>query len=77
MNTGNRQSFTKLDEETEGHLLLTKSLGEILAENGEKMITINIGSEGNAYLNNHKAEKNGGLVIHPGFSQYQKKRKKT
>lgn len=75
VNTGNRQSLTKLDEETEGHLLLTKSLGEILAENGEKMITINIGSEGNAYLNNHKAEKNGGLVIHPDFTIPEKEEK--
>ncbi len=75
VNTGNRQSLAQLDEETEGHLLLTKSLGEILAENGKKMITINIGSEGNAFLNNHKAEKNGGLIIHPDFTIPEKEEK--
>jgi predicted AlkP superfamily pyrophosphatase or phosphodiesterase len=75
VNTGQRRSLAQLDEETGGHLLLTKSLGEILAENGKKMITINIGSEGNAFLNNHKAEKNGGLVIHPDFTIPEKEEK--
>jgi arylsulfatase A-like enzyme len=68
VNTGQRRSLAQLEEETGGRLLLAKSLGEILAENVEKMIAISIGSEGNAFLNNHKAEKNGGLVIHPDFT---------
>jgi hypothetical protein len=68
VNTDQRRSLAKLEEETGGRLLQAKSLGEILAENGEKMVAISIGSEGNAYLNNHKAEKNGGMVIHPSFT---------
>jgi predicted AlkP superfamily pyrophosphatase or phosphodiesterase len=68
VNTGQRWSLAKLEKETGGRLLQAKSLGEILSENGEKMVAISIGSEGNAYLNNHKAEKNGGLVIHPDFT---------
>lgn len=75
VNTGQRRSLAKLDEETGGCLLQAKSLGEILSENGEKMVAISIGSEGNAYLNNHKAEKNGGLAIHPDFTITEKEEK--
>jgi len=75
VDTGKRQCLAQLDEETSGRLLLAKSLGEILAENGEKMIAIGVGSEGNAFLNNHKAEKNGGLVIHPEFTIPEKEEK--
>jgi predicted AlkP superfamily pyrophosphatase or phosphodiesterase len=75
VNTGRRQCLAQLEEETAGRLLLAKSLGEILAENGETMIAISIGSEGNAFLNNHKAEKSGGLVIHPDFTIPEKEEK--
>ena len=75
VNTGQRRSLARLEEETGGCLLQAKSLGEILSENGKKMVAISIGSEGNAYLNNHKAEKNGGLVIHPDFTMPEKEEK--
>jgi len=68
VNTGKRQCLAQLDEESGGRLLLAKSLGEILAEHGKKMIAVGVGSDGNAFLHNHKAEKTGGLVIHPEFA---------
>jgi hypothetical protein len=68
VNTGKRQCLAQLDEESGGRLLLAKSLGEILAEHGKKMIAVGVGSDGNAFLHNHKAEETRGLVIHSEFA---------
>jgi predicted AlkP superfamily pyrophosphatase or phosphodiesterase len=43
-------------------------LGEILDQRGKMMVSINVGSNGCAYLNNHKAEETGGMVINPQFT---------
>jgi predicted AlkP superfamily pyrophosphatase or phosphodiesterase len=75
VNTGQRESLVQLDKETGGRLLLAKSLGETLAENGKKMIAIGVRSDGNAFLHNHKAEKNGVFVIHPEFTIPEKEEK--
>jgi predicted AlkP superfamily pyrophosphatase or phosphodiesterase len=68
IDTGNRNSIAFLEEVTEGNALQRKSLGEILGQTGKMMVSINVGSNGCAYLNNHKAEETGGLIINPQFT---------
>jgi predicted AlkP superfamily pyrophosphatase or phosphodiesterase len=68
IDTGNRHSIAFLDVVTEGTALQRKSLGEILGQTGKMMVSINVGSSGCAYINNHKAEETGGLIIHPQFT---------
>lgn len=68
IDTGERHSLARLEEESGGHLLLTKSLGEILERAGHMMASVVVGSRGNAFLHNHKAESIGGLLIHPQFT---------
>jgi predicted AlkP superfamily pyrophosphatase or phosphodiesterase len=68
IDTGNRHSIAFLNEVTKGTALQRKSLGEILGQAGKMMVSINVGSSGCAYLNNHKAEETGGLIINPQFT---------
>jgi predicted AlkP superfamily pyrophosphatase or phosphodiesterase len=68
IDTGSRQSVACLEEVTTGHAFQRQSLGEILGSTGERMASINVGTSGNAYLNHHKAEETGGLIIHPHFT---------
>jgi arylsulfatase A-like enzyme len=68
IDTGSRHSIVFLDEVTEGKALQRKSLGEILGQAGKKVVSINVGSSGNTYLNNHKACETGGLIVHPEFT---------
>jgi len=68
VDTGDRLSLTHLDEETAGHALHVKSLGEILGQAGKRLVSVGVGSSGNAFLHDHKAGNMGGLVIHPQFT---------
>ncbi len=68
IDTGNRQSAAILEAATGGHALQRQSLGEILGSTGERVAIVNVGTSGNAYLNHHKAEETGGLILHPQFT---------
>jgi len=68
IDTGNHHSIAFLNEVTKGTALQRKSLGEILGQAGKMMVSINVGSSGCAYLNNHKAEETGGVIINPQFT---------
>jgi len=68
IDTGNRQSVAILEAVTGGRALQRQSLGEILGAMGERMAIVNVGTSGNAYLNHHKAEETGGLILHPQFT---------
>jgi len=68
VDTGDRLSLAHLDKETGGHALLRESLGEILGQVDQRMASVVVGSSGNAFLHNHKAENDGGLIIHPQFT---------
>ena len=63
-NTGNASDLLTIDSATDGHLLTTRSLGEILRDHGQKMFVFSSGSTGQALLQNHTV--NGG-VINPGL----------
>ncbi len=68
IDTGSRHSIVFLDEVTTGKALQRKTLGEIVGQTGKKVVSINVGSSGNTYLNNHKAGETGGLIVHPEFT---------
>lgn len=59
------RNLDKVAAAMNGNLLTTKSLGEILDENGRKLLVASSGSTGSALLLNHKAL--GGGVINVGL----------
>jgi len=65
LNTGDAADLNKIDSATDGHLLTTISLGEVLKNNGKKMMVFSSGSTGQALMQNHTAS--GGPTINPGM----------
>ena len=59
--------LTRVAEET-GEVLLVPTLADILHENGEEYVALGVGTSGNAYVQNSRAESLGGATIHPEFS---------
>ena len=51
-----------------GKVLLVPTLADILAQHGEEYIAIGVGTSGNAYVHNPRAEQSGGATIHPDFT---------
>jgi arylsulfatase A-like enzyme len=49
-------------------VLLAPTLAEVLARHGKEYVAIGVGTSGNAYLHNPKAEDSGGATIHPAFA---------
>ena len=50
-----------------GEVLLVPTLGDILHEHGEEFVAVGVGTSGNAYVQNPRAETLGGATIHPEF----------
>lgn len=63
LSTGDAQNLKNIDSSENGKLLLTPSIGEILAGAGEKMAVFSSGSTGQAFLQNHTVS--GGFIINP------------
>lgn len=61
LNTGEAAELNKISAATNGHLLTTVSLGELLQKSGKKMMVFSSGSSGQALLQNHTVS--GGAVI--------------
>ncbi len=59
--------LTRVAEET-GEVLLVPTLADILYDNGEEYVAVGVGTSGNAYVQNPRAEALGGATIHPEFS---------
>jgi hypothetical protein len=53
----------RLDQVTGGGMVLTKSLGEILAERGKRLAAVSSGSTGSALLTNPRAPRGIGVLI--------------
>lgn len=68
VDTADHLSVLRLEAETGGQALLVSSLGEVLAAAGQRMVTVGVGSSGNALLHNHKAAQTGDPIINPYFS---------
>lgn len=65
LNTGEAEELMKIKEATQGKLLTTVSLGEIVQSIGKKMMVFSSGSTGQAYLQNHTIS--GGAIINPAM----------
>ncbi len=65
MDTGDAANLQKIDKATNGHLLTTVSLGEVLQAAGKKMMVFSSGSTGQALLQNHTVS--GGGIVNPGM----------
>lgn len=61
LNTGEAAELNRISAATNGQLVTTTSLGEILQKAGEKMMVFSSGSSGQALLQNHTVS--GGAVI--------------
>ena len=58
--------LAKVAEQT-GRVLLTPTLADILHDHGEEYVAVGVGTSGNAYVQNPRAEALGGATIHPEF----------
>lgn len=58
--------LSKVAENT-GDVLLARTLADILHDHGEEFIAVGVGTSGNAYVQNPRAETGGGATIHPEF----------
>lgn len=65
LNTGEAEDLMKISEATQGKLLTTISLGEIMQSIGKRMMVFSSGSTGQAYLQNHTIS--GGAIINPAM----------
>jgi len=63
MDTGDAINLQKIEKATDGHLLTTISLGEVLQAAGKKMMVFSSGSTGQALLQNHTVS--GGGIVNP------------
>jgi arylsulfatase A-like enzyme len=68
VNAGDYREIVRLNEETGGHALQVETLGEILAAEGQGMVSVGVGTSGSGMLHNHKASEVGGVIVHPEFS---------
>ena len=59
--------LTRVAEKT-GGVLLVPTLADILYGHGEEYVAVGVGTSGNAYVQNPRAESLGGATIHPEFS---------
>ena len=50
-----------------GHVLLAPTLADILHYHGEEYVAVGVGTSGNAYVQNPRAETWGGATVHPEF----------
>ena len=50
-----------------GDVLLVPTLADILHEHGGEFVAVGVGTSGNAYVQNPRAEELGGATIHPEF----------
>ena len=58
--------LTQVAERT-GRVLLAPTLADILHEHGQEYVALGVGTSGNAYVQNPRAESLGGATIHPEF----------
>jgi len=65
--TGDYRNLIKLDQVSGGHLILVRSLGEILRDHDLKLAAISSGSSGSAFLQNHRAPAGAGYLINGYF----------
>ncbi|RYD90021.1 MAG: alkaline phosphatase family protein, partial [Sphingobacteriales bacterium] len=65
LNTGEASDLKRIDSATNGHLLTTTSLGEVLKAARKHMMVFSSGSTGQALLQNHTVS--GGAIVNPSM----------
>ncbi|MCJ8211330.1 alkaline phosphatase family protein [Mucilaginibacter sp. RS28] len=65
LNTGEVEDLRRINQATNGKLLTTVSLGELLQAGGKRMMVFSSGSTGQAFLQNHTVS--GGGIINPSM----------
>lgn len=65
LNTGEAADLNRITKATNGKLLTTVSLGELLQAAGKKMMVFSSGSTGQALLQNHTVS--GGAIVNPSM----------
>ena len=68
VDTGDHLDMLRLDEMLDGRLMTSKTLGEVLHEDGKRMAVVGVGSSGNTFLHNHRMAGTGGPMVHPDFT---------
>ena len=63
LSTGNANNLMTINKSEDGHLLTTRSLGELLTNAGESMMVFSSGSTGQAFLQNHTV--GNGMIVNP------------
>jgi arylsulfatase A-like enzyme len=58
----------EINDLTDGNLLLVPTLGELISKHDLKWVSVVGGTSGNAFVQHPNAEKFGGVVIHPEFT---------
>ena len=58
--------LTDVADKTDG-VLLVPTLADILYKHGQEFVAVGVGTSGNAYVQNPRAESLGGATIHPEF----------
>ncbi len=58
--------LTDVADKTDG-VLLVPTLADILCKHGQEFVAVGVGTSGNAYVQNPRAESLGGATIHPEF----------
>ena len=66
IDTGERENLEAV-ERAEGKLLTAPTLGEILRQNGRKLLGVSSGGSGSAYLLNHTVS--GGAILHTDYTK--------
>ncbi|EHQ31199.1 alkaline phosphatase family protein [Mucilaginibacter paludis] len=65
LNTGEAEDLNRISKATNGKLLTTVSLGELLKAAGKRMMVFSSGSTGQALLQNHTVS--GGAIVNPSM----------
>jgi predicted AlkP superfamily pyrophosphatase or phosphodiesterase len=63
LNTGSYQDLVKVVNATQGKLLTSITMGEVLAQHNQRMMVFSSGSPGSAFMQNHTVS--GGAIINP------------
>jgi arylsulfatase A-like enzyme len=66
LDTGQRADLERIQQDQDGVLLTTPTLGETLRANGKKMLAVGAGTTGAVFLLNHTVS--GGAVLHTDYA---------
>jgi predicted AlkP superfamily pyrophosphatase or phosphodiesterase len=66
LDTSDRSQMVRVNESTNGNLLMATTMGEALEAKGRKLLVVSAGSTGSSFLLNHKVS--GGAILHMDYA---------